>query len=108
MGRLWYIDSDGKRKRTPEGTKHDYKKYQSSRKAKKDRAERNRLRRQALREGRVTKGDKTREIDHIRGLAEGGDSRPSNLRIVSSSFNRGRKQSSRRRGSRRRKESWGV
>lgn len=108
MGKLWYIDSDGKRKRTPEGIKHEYEKYQSSKKAKRDRAARNRLRRQAIREGKVKKGDREHEIDHIRGLREGGDSNPSNLRIVSRSFNRGRKQNSRRRGSRRNRSSWGL
>lgn len=108
MGKLWYVDSEGKRKRTTEGVAHEYKKYQSSKKAKKERAERNRLRRQAIREGKVAKGDREHEIDHIKGIGEGGGSEPSNLRIVSRSFNRGRKQNSRRRGSRRRKESWGL
>lgn len=108
MGRLWYVDSDGERKRTPEGVKHEYKKYQSSKKAKKERAVRNRLRRQAIREGRVEKGDRNHEIDHIKGIGEGGDSSPGNLRIVSRSFNRSRKQNSRRRGSRRNRSSWGL
>ena len=108
MGRLWYVDSEGKRKRTAEGLKHEYRKYQSSKKAKKDRAERNRLRRQAIRDGKVEKGDRDHEIDHIKGLREGGSSNASNLRIVSRSFNRSRKQNSRRRGSRRNKSSWGL
>lgn len=102
MGRLW---ENGKR--TAAGIAHEYKKYQSSKKAKKDRAARNRARRQALREGRVHKGD-NKEIDHIKGLAEGGSNSKSNTRVVSRTFNRSRKQNSRRRGSRRVKSSWGL
>lgn len=107
MGRLWYVDENGKRKRTAEGVAHEYKKFQSSKKAKKDRAARNTARRRALREGRVHKGDNL-EVDHIRGLASGGSKSGSNTRIVSRTFNRSRKQNSRRRGSRRNKESWGL
>lgn len=107
MGRLWYTTSDGKRRRTEEGLEHEYSRYQSSKKAKRDRAARNRARREALREGRVHKGD-NKEVDHIKGLGEGGSAKNSNTRIVSRTFNRSRKQNSRRRGSRRDKSSWGV
>lgn len=105
MGRLWYVDSGGKRKRTPEGVEHEYKKYQSSKKAKKDRAARNKARREALREGKVHRGDDL-EVDHK-------DSNPShnsrsNLRVVTRKFNRSRKENSRRRGSRRNRSSWGL
>ena len=107
MGELWYVDSEGKRKRTAKGVEHELKRFQSSKKAKRDRAARNRARREALREGRVHKGD-SKEIDHIKGLGEGGSTRKSNTRVVSRTFNRSRKQNSRRRGSRRIKSSWGV
>lgn len=105
MGRYWYTDSSGKRKRTQEGIKHEYSRFQSSKKAKRDRAARNRIRRQAEREGRVRKGD-GKELDHI-------DSNPrnnskSNIRVVSRKTNRSKKENSRKRGSRRRKGSWGV
>ncbi len=105
MGRYWYTDSNGKRKRTAEGVAHEYSRFQSSKKAKKDRAARNKARRQAEREGRVHKGD-GKEIDHT-------DSNPrnnsrSNLRVVSRKTNRSKKENSRRRGSRRNKSSWGV
>lgn len=105
MGRLWYTTSDGERKRTEEGLAHEYSRYQSSKKAKKDRAARNKARREALREGRVHRGD-NKDIDHK-------DSNPqhngkSNLRVVSRTFNRSRKENSRRRGSRRNKSSWGL
>lgn len=83
----------------------EYARFQSSKKAKRDRASRNKARRQAERGGRVHKGD-GKEIDHV-------DSNPrhnwsSNLRVVSRRTNRAKKENSRRRGSRRRKESWGL
>lgn len=96
-------------KRDARGTLRDYareyRKFSSSRKAKKDRAARNKARRQALREGRVHRGDNL-EVDHK-------DSNPShnsksNLRVVSRTFNRSRRENSRRRGSRRIKSSWGL
>lgn len=105
MGELWYIDSEGKRRRTAKGVEHEYSRFQSSKKAKRERASRNKARRQAEREGRVHKGD-GKEIDHV-------DSNPrhnwvSNLRVVSRRTNRAKKENSRRRGSRRRKGSWGL
>ena len=96
-------------KRDARGTLRDYEReysrFQSSKKAQRDRASRNRARRQAEREGRVHKGD-GKEIDHI-------DSNPrnnsnSNLRLVSRRTNRAKKENSRRRGSRRIRSSWGL
>lgn len=105
MGRLWYTDSNGKRKRTAAGVKHEYEKFQSSAKAKAERASRNSARRSAIKSGRVHKGD-GKDIDHK-------DSNPrhnasSNLRVVSRKTNRGKKENSRRRGSKRSRSSWGV
>ena len=105
MGKYWVTSEDGSRHRTAAGNAREYSRYQSSKKAKKDRAARNKARRQALREGRVHRGDNL-EIDHK-------DSNPShnsrsNLRVVSRTFNRSRKENSRRRGSRRIRNSWGV
>ena len=105
MGRLWYVDENGKRKRTAEGVAHEYKKYGSTKKAKKDRAARNKARRQALREGKVHRGDSL-EVHHIDSDPRHGAK--SNLRVVSRKFNRSRKENSRRRGSRRSKSSWGL
>lgn len=105
MGELWYIDASGKRKRTAKGIAHELKRFQSSKKAKRDRASRNRARRQAEREGRVHKGD-GKEIDHVDSNPRRNG--PSNLRVVSRRTNRAKKENSRRRGSRRRKESWGL
>jgi hypothetical protein len=105
LGKYWVTSEDGSRHRTAAGNAREYSRYQSSKKAKKDRAARNKARRQALREGRVHRGDNL-EIDHK-------DSNPShnsrsNLRVVSRTFNRSRKENSRRRGSRRIRSSWGV
>lgn len=105
MGKFWYIDSSGKRKRTQEGIEHELSRFQSSKKAKKDRAARNKARRQALAEGRVHRGD-GKEIDHSNSNPR--DNRPSNLRVVSRTTNRSKKENSRRRGSRRNKSSWGL
>ena len=104
MGRLW-VTVNGKRKRTAAGVKHEYEKFQSSAKAKAERASRNSARRSALKSGRVHKGY-GKDIDHK-------DSNPrhnasSNLRVVSRKTNRGKKENSRRRGSRRSRSSWGV
>lgn len=104
MGRLW-VTVNGKRKRTAAGVKHEYEKFQSSAKAKAERASRNSARRSAIKSGRVHKGD-GKDIDHK-------DSNPrhnasSNLRVVSRKTNRGKKENSRRRGSRRSRSSWGV
>lgn len=102
MGKLWYIDSSGKRKRTKLGLKREYSKFQSSAKAKAERASRNSARRAALKKGRVHKGD-GKDIDHKNSNPM--DNRASNLRVMSASANRGKKENSRRRGSRRSR--WG-
>lgn len=104
-GKYWYIDENGKRKRTAEGIEHEYSRFQSSKKAKKDRAARNRNRRRAEREGRVRKGD-GKEIDHVDSNPRHNG--PSNLRVVSRRTNRAKKENSRRRGSRRNRSSWGL
>lgn len=100
MGKYWI----GK-KRTPAGVKHELARFQSSKKAKKDRAARNKARRRALAEGRVHRGD-GKEIDHKNSNPQ--DNRSSNLRVVSRHTNRAKKENSRRRGSRRNKSSWGL
>lgn len=104
-GKFWYTDSNGKRKRTAAGVKHEYEKYQSSAKAKAERASRNSARRSALKSGRVHKGD-GKEVDHRDSNPKNNSS--SNLRVVSRKTNRGKKENSRRRGSKRSRSSWGV
>lgn len=96
-------------KRDSRGTLRDYSReysrFQSSKKAKKDRAARNNARRQALAEGRVHRGD-GKEIDHRDSNPRNNSS--DNLRVVSRRTNRAKKENSRRRGSRRNKSSWGL
>lgn len=104
MGRLW-VTEGGKRRRTAEGIAHEYSRFQSSKKAKRDRASRNTARRRAEREGRVHKGD-GKEVDHVDSNPRRNS--PSNLRVVSRRTNRSKKENSRRRGSRRIRSSWGL
>lgn len=96
-------------KRDARGTlrnyEREYRRFQSSKKAKKDRAARNKARRQALKEGKVHRGDNL-EVHHADSNPRHGGK--SNLRIVSRTFNRSRKENSRRRGSRRNRSSWGL
>lgn len=103
MGKLWKTVG-GKRVRTAAGRKHDYEKFSSSTKAKKDRASRNKARRQAIAAGKVSKGDGT-AIDHKNSNPR--DNSPSNLRVMKKSDNAGRREKSRRRNSRRNKRRWG-
>lgn len=105
MGRFWYVDANGKRKRTAAGIAHEYDQFQSSDKAKKDRASRNSARRSAIRSGRVKAGD-NKEIDHRDSNPRNNAS--ANLRVVSRATNRGKKENSRRRGSRRSRARWGL
>ena len=63
----------------------EYKKYHSSEKMKKERALRNRNRRNALKEGRVSKGD-GKHIDHKDGNPKNNSK--GNLRVISGKTNR--------------------
>lgn len=76
----------------------EYQRYQSSLKAKKDRASRNKVRREAIRRGRVRKGDGT-SLDHIDSNPRNNS--PSNIRVLSRSANAGRRENSRLKGSKR-------
>ena len=99
MGRLWQTIG-GKRKRTQAGVAHEYEKFQSSAKAKADRASRNSARRSALKKGLVHKGD-GQDVDHRNSNPR--DNRSSNLRIISASENRGKAENSRLKRSGRKK-----
>lgn len=96
MGKLWYTDSSGKRHRTALGYKMEYKKFQSSEKAKKDRASRNSARRSALKSGLVHKGDH-KDVHHTNNVRDN-----SHTRVISSHKNRGISEKSRKKGSKRR------
>lgn len=78
--------------------KEEYRKYQSSAKAKAERAARNSARRSALRKGLVHKGDNM-EIDHKDSNPMNNS--PSNLRAVSQYINRAKREDSRLKGSKR-------
>lgn len=85
-------------KSTGRNYKKDYSKFQSSKKAKKDRAARNRARRRALKAGRVKKGD-GKDLHHDKGISS------NSTVVMSASKNRGVKEKSRLRGSKRRRRS---
>lgn len=103
-GKFWHTLSNGKRVRTAAGIKHELNKFQSSTKAKKERAARNKARRHAIANGEAHKGDGT-AVHHL-------DSRPldsnaSNLKVIDSRKNAGIKEDSRLKGSKRNKAEWG-
>ena len=74
---------------------YEYSRYQSSTKAKKDRASRNSARRSALRNGRVRVGD-NKDIHHTNGVRDN-----SHTRVLPASVNRGMPEKSRLKGSKR-------
>ena len=87
----------GKGKNTRKGsnkaTGRDYsydKAYQSTPEQKRNRAKRNKARAEAIKDGRVKRGDK-KDIDHKKPLSKGGSNKKSNTRVVSRKVNRGRK-----------------
>ena len=102
MGKWWYIDSNGKKKRTAAGYEHEKKAFKSGAKEQAKNTARKSARRAAERKGLVHKGD-GKDVDHIRGIKAGNGS--SNIRVISASKNRGRKQGPRKRGSKR-SRSW--
>lgn len=79
------------RKKSPTA-KADSKKqraYNSKPEQKKNRAARNKARREAMKEGRVKKGD-GKDMSHKKGLAQGGGNSKSNLKVEKASTNRKR------------------
>lgn len=61
--------------------------YNSTPKAKKERAARNKARSQAIKKGKVAKGD-GKDIDHKKPLRNGGSKQESNTRVRSRTANR--------------------
>lgn len=100
MGKYWYIDSSGKRKRTAAGIRHEHEAFQSSPEAKRANSARVSARKKAIREGRVSLHD-GRELDHRNSNPT--DNRSSNLRVISRTANRSKIENSRKRGSRRKR-----
>tara|TARA_B100002019_G_scaffold225903_1_gene198932 strand:+ start:744 stop:962 length:219 start_codon:yes stop_codon:yes gene_type:complete len=68
--------------------KNEYKKFQSSKTDKQNRAIRNKNRRLLMKKGLVRKGD-NKDIDHRDGNPKNNNS--SNLKVVSRSYNRSKK-----------------
>ena len=83
----------------PRDYKKEYKTYQGTAEQKKNRAARNKVRRQAIRDGKAKVGDGT-SVEHVKPLSKGGTNSKSNLKIVSfednSSFDRNSDKSVRR------------
>ena len=77
----------GARKATATKRSKQQRKYNSSPKQKKNRAKRNQARAEAIKDGRVSKGD-GKDVDHKRKLKDGGSNKKSNTRIKSKSKNR--------------------
>lgn len=99
MGRFW-VGTGKNRHRTAAGIRHEHEQFQSSPEAKKANSARVSARKKAIRKGIVHKGD-GRELDHK-------DSNPlnnssSNIRVISRTANRSKRENSRKRGSRRKK-----
>ena len=76
--------------------KKEYAKFQASKKQKQDRAKRNKARRKALASGRVKKGD-NKDLHHVKGL------KSQRTVVLSRSANRGKKEKSRLKGSKRKR-----
>jgi hypothetical protein len=74
--------------------KKEYGKFQSSKKSKKDRVARNKSRRKAMKGGLVKKGDGM-DVHHPKGLYS------KTVTIITASKNRGKKEKSRLKGSKR-------
>lgn len=53
-----------------------------------NRAARNKARSEAVKDGRVAKGDSSKEVDHKTPLSKGGSNDKSNTRVVSKEANR--------------------
>lgn len=78
---------DGKKLTTAKKRSKQQRAYQGSAEQKKKRAMRNKARRDAIKDGRVKKGD-GKEIDHKKPLRRGGSNSKSNTRVRSKSANR--------------------
>jgi len=67
--------------------KAEYKAYQGTPQAKKDRAQRNKARRMMIKAGKAKKGD-GKDVGHIKAMGKGGKSVMSNLQVQSRKQNR--------------------
>jgi len=79
----------GEYKKTATADSVRQRKYNSKPEQKKNRAARNQARKEAMRDGKVSKGD-GKDVDHKRQLMEGGTNHKANRRVVSKGANRTR------------------
>ena len=77
------------REKTRAYYKKEYKKYQGTKKAIKERSKRVMARRKMIKAGRARVGD-GKDVDHKKSLSSGGGNGTSNLRVISRSKNRSR------------------
>ena len=78
----------GKNKAQQKASYKAYKKaYNASPKEKRKRAARNAARKEAIKSGKVKRGDKYKQVDHKVGLSKGGTNEKSNLQIISAKKN---------------------
>lgn len=70
----------------PRPYKKEYEQYQGTEEQKKKRAQRNKARREAMREGKVHKGD-GKDVAHIKALSKGGTNKDG-VRIEAKGANR--------------------
>jgi hypothetical protein len=71
----------------PRDYKKEYANYQGKPEQIENRAKRNKARSEAMKDGRVKKGD-GKDVDHKKPLSKGGSNHKSNTRVVSKSTNR--------------------
>lgn len=82
------------RPKSNKATGRDYtydKEYQKSPEQVKNRMARNKARQEAIANGQVRKGDRTRDVDHKTPLSKGGSNGKSNRHVISASANRAKK-----------------
>jgi hypothetical protein len=73
----------------PRNYQDEYKNYHGKPEQIKNRALRNAARAKAVEQGLVRKGDKTRDVHHVKSLINGGGNTRDNTRVVSVKTNRG-------------------
>ena len=78
---------DGKKSATATKRSKQQRAYNSTPKAKKERAMRNQARREAIKKGRVSKGD-GKDIDHKKPVRNGGTNSKGNTRVRPSKANK--------------------
>jgi hypothetical protein len=81
------MSGDGKKSASASERSKAQRKYNGTDKQKKNRAKRNQARREAVKDGRVSKGD-GKDVGHKKSLKSGGSNAKSNTRVESVKRNR--------------------